>query len=961
MADGSLKFDTKIDTDGFEKGIGTLTQVMERLIVTVEDLSGNIKNAFSGANMSGVSTAVEDTKEKIDSADGSAKRMEESMKNVDAAIERMNAEPAEDIIPDTAVENTATVKDNIESVSSAVENMGQEVASAADQGSGKTSELNNMFTLIKQTVTSMPGTFSALGSGIASAFSQAEAPAAGAQNEIQKLVDKIDTYKDSMHGMEQKGLYFGDTEYDKAYSELTKAEAALNKYKKGLAGTDTEQKKVTSSAKKLGSSIKSTAKSSAPLTKSILKLSSMFKLLVLRMAMRTAIKSVQEGFQNLAQYSNQANKDMSTLKTSMLTLKNSFATAFAPILTAITPALQTLIGYLSQAISVMGQFFAVLFTGATTFTKAKDAQVDYAKSLKKTAKEANNSLSPIDKLNNVSDSAGGAAAQGQPDPSQMFEEVKIDSKLVDMVKSLKEDLVGLFDPIKQSWSTYGQPAIDSAKAAFGSIKTLLIEVGDSFRTVWLNGTGTETIDNILLIFTNINNTISSIAENFKTAWVTDGTGTQILQNIWDIINNILDAIQRMAQATAEWASGLDFTPILTSFENLTASLEPLTGTIADGLVWFYENVLLPIAGWVITDVIPLFFDGLAAVLDILNNTLEALEPLGTWLFDNFLQPLAEWTGGIITEVLGWIVDKLKEFGDWIKDHQEAVETFAIVVGSFAAAWGLVNAAIAIWNIIGVIATGVTAAFAAAVAFLTSPIGIVVLAIGALIAIIVLLVKNWDKVKETASKCWEGIKNAWNKAGEWFNTKIVKPIGNFFTDLWDGLKTGAKNALGAIKNAFKTVFTALIDIVKTPVNAIIDIINGMISGVVSGVNAVIRAINSISFTIPDWVPGIGGKGIGFNIKEFNAPKIPKLATGTVVPTNYGEFLSILGDNPREPEVVSPLSTIKQAVKEAMAESGGAGGGEIHIWLEGDAKGVFKLVRVAENENYRATNKQVFVHG
>ena len=50
-------------------------------------------------------------------------------------------------------------------------------------------------------------------------------------------------------------------------------------------------------------------------------------------------------------------------------------------------------------------------------------------------------------------------------------------------------------------------------------------------------------------------------------------------------------------------------------------------------------------------------------------------------------------------------------------------------------------------------------------------------------------------------------------------------------------------------------------------------------------------------------------------------LPKLASGTVVPANYGEFSAILGDNRREPEVVSPISTMKQALSEALAEQGG----------------------------------------
>ena len=120
-----------------------------------------------------------------------------------------------------------------------------------------------------------------------------------------------------------------------------------------------------------------------------------------------------------------------------------------------------------------------------------------------------------------------------------------------------------------------------------------------------------------------------------------------------------------------------------------------------------------------------------------------------------------------------------------------------------------------------------------------------------------------------------------------------------------------------------------------------------------------AINSISVSIPGWVPVIGGNSIGFNLKQVKTPRIPRLATGTVVPANYGEFLAILGDNKREAEVVSPVSKIEEAVENVLNRRGGASG-EIHIHLEGDAKGVFKVVRVAENEHYKQTGQAVFVH-
>lgn len=148
------------------------------------------------------------------------------------------------------------------------------------------------------------------------------------------------------------------------------------------------------------------------------------------------------GMNNLAQYSSVVNKDLSTLKSSLTQLKNSFATAFAPILSVVTPILAKLINMLSQAITLVGKFIAAL-TGAKTFTQAKAVQEDYAASLKKTgsaAKEAKRQLAGFDELNVLNDtsSAGSGADAGTVDPSQMFEEVPIDSSILKFVARLKE-------------------------------------------------------------------------------------------------------------------------------------------------------------------------------------------------------------------------------------------------------------------------------------------------------------------------------------------------------------------------------------------------------------------------------------------------------------------------------------------------------------------------------------------
>ena len=100
-----------------------------------------------------------------------------------------------------------------------------------------------------------------------------------------------------------------------------------------------------------------------------------------------------------------------------------------------------------------------------------------------------------------------------------------------------------------------------------------------------------------------------------------------------------------------------------------------------------------------------------------------------------------------------------------------------------------------------------------------------------------------------------------------------------------------------------------------VNGIIGFINGMISGLVSGINTIINAVNKIQFAVPDWVPGIGGQTLGFNLKTVSAPQIPYLAKGAVLPANR-PFLAMVGDQSHGTNVEAPLATIQEAVALVM---------------------------------------------
>lgn len=128
---------------------------------------------------------------------------------------------------------------------------------------------------------------------------------------------------------------------------------------------------------------------------------------------------------------------------------------------------------------------------------------------------------------------------------------------------------------------------------------------------------------------------------------------------------------------------------------------------------------------------------------------------------------------------------------------------------------------------------------------------------------------WGTVKAVIGNIVDAVKNIFSALGG-----LMDFITGVFSGDW-------KKAWNGIKTVFKGVWDALVNIVKAPVNLILGFINRMLNGITSGVNLAIKGLNKLSFKVPDWVPGIGGKKWGFNIKELTSPSIPYLAEGGII--------------------------------------------------------------------------------
>ncbi|MDB8553249.1 hypothetical protein [Turicibacter sanguinis] len=488
---------------------------------------------------------------------------------------------------------------------------------------------------------------------------------------------------------------------------------------------------------------------------------------------------------------------------------------------------------------------------------------------------------------------------------------------------------GLIDA-KTAMGAYGDSASDTAKKVKGALAgfdeiNVLNTQDDANSTAGSGGSGAPTL----------------VQPSIDTSLIDSQT-----KSIVDKIN--------------EFFNGIDFIPLKNSFIELKAAIAPIIENIGKIISWFMENILQPLSEWVIEDALPAFFNVLAGVFKVLNPLLEVFMDLGSWLWESFLEPIAAWTGGVIVSVLNGLADTLSSIGTWMSENKPIVEAFVIIIGSFALAWGLVSAALAIvsavtgiWAAAATIGTVATTLFGAAIAFLTSPITIAILAIGAIIAAAILLWRNWDEVsawlieiwetiktkaleiwtriKDFLSETWEKIKNTcsevWTKVKEFFistwnsiketannvwnsilNTckTIFDNLKNYMSDIWNGIKqifsgvidfvvgvfTGDwERAWEGVKSVFKGIFDTFGSIVKTPLNAVIKMINTCING-----------LNKIKFSIPNWVPGIGGNSYGISI-----PNIPMLAKGGILDS---PTLAMVGEAGKE--AVVPLENNTQGL-------------------------------------------------
>lgn len=493
---------------------------------------------------------------------------------------------------------------------------------------------------------------------------------------------------------------------------------------------------------------------------------------------------------------------------------------------------------------------------------------------------------------------------------------------------------------------------EGANTAFFEVLNTLMDVDDQvkrdalgvslFGTMW-EDLGTEAMQ--------------AMADASSAAYDTQGALEQINQVKYNDLDSALQGIGRQMEVALLPAADAVYQSLMDSMPEITDAMKEMSPVIAEIAADFADW-----AGGAISEGLPVLVDGIRDFAGWAGRAYEAAKPFLSFLWEHKETVVAVAAGAkalsvslgavntamgayknakgmlaVLQKILavypGLIAAKVKDKAETAYLYALEAKDVLIRAKTTAATWAQ-TAATKASTLATKAATVATKGMSAAVKFLTSPMGMTLGIITAVAAALVLLYKNWDSVKawlvnfgNTANQIWTNFSNAVGNAiaaiGQHFPM-----LGAYLQGWWESIQAAVENVkaifqniIDFIDNVFSGNWSAawqnIVNIFGNLFGMIVNLAKAPINGVISAINWVLSKINSISVTIPDWVPGVGGETLGFHI-----PTIPQLAEGGVATS---PTLAEIGEG-GEPEAVMPLSKLADLLDNWPKPKPGGGGGQ-----------------------------------
>ena len=829
------------------------------------------------------------------------------------------------------------------------------------------------------------------------------------KQEAEKATTSIKKLETEMLELDKAGKAFSTTmdpeteaQYQKLSDKMVNANNQMSALKRKMEEVAAKEAKVGSGSKQI-EKVGKAAKKSAWLMSTLLSrlegiTLSLFIFNWITKAFNAMVAAFKEGIQNMAKYSSDFNSRMSELKSATVTLKASLGTLAAPIVSAVIPAIVTLCNWITTAVNKMNELVAAL-SGKSTWTRAKQQQVDYAKSLNSTAgaaKKAAGALQGFDELNVInSNSSGGGGGSGA---SAMYEEVPTSDALIgklqpflDYLKQIKAEVIrgwdetwaaldidsqiadirGSIESIRGSLSDiFGNADLQAAADNFvmtlaysvGQIGASVVSIGATIAQNIIGGIDlylqqnsgriTEYLIRMFDIGADVAQLAGEAAEAFAFVFQAFGNedGQQITANLIQIFSDIFGTVTLLGAQFRDDMLHFFIDPFVDNSEGIKTALEGIlevvadvTGTISDtvqhftdGVVTLYDEHIHPL--------IQSLTDGLdeisAKFLEFWNTYVQpVLENISTKfheVMEQHIQPMLDSFLGL----LGTVIDNVKKL--WEEVLVPVIE------------WIIENILPVLMPIIQSLIEGVLNF----IGFVSDMVANIMDFLSGLIDFIVgIFTGDWEQawagIREMFSAIWNSMKlilsTIWNNMKDGVKAAI-SAIKGHISDSLHNIKGGWRESWTSMKTTVLGIFDAIKSGIKGKINSIISFVENMANSIITGVNKVLEALNSVGFDMPDW---LGGGTFHPNLQTLPAVSIPRLANGGIT---TGSTLVNIGEAGNE--AVLPLEN-NLGYLEPLAEMIASKMERTQIVkIVADESGLFKAVRESANDYYRRTGRPAF---
>lgn len=313
-------------------------------------------------------------------------------------------------------------------------------------------------------------------------------------------------------------------------------------------------------------------------------------------------------------------------------------------------------------------------------------------------------------------------------------------------------------------------------------------------------------------------------------------------------------------------------------EPFVSKIGELIGSIIDGVKVLWEQWLKPASDWFTENIVPVIVPIMESLQKTFSDVIGAvIDSLGGFL-------------GVLKGIIDFIVGVFS--GDWEKAWGGIKEIFVGI-------WEMIESTLrAVWE-------GIT--------------GVIETSLGGIKGFIQ---TGLDSIKTTWSNVWNFAKNTVSNIFDnvfSFISNTMNSTKSIVSSVLNSIKSVWGDSWNGMKNIVSSVFSGIWNFIKNTANSILGGIEGMVNGVIRGFNTMISALNKLSFTTPDWLPGIGGKSFGFNLNTMRTVSLPRLYEGGYFEANQ-PTLAIVGDNRTQAEIVSPVPKMQEALRSVLAEQG-----------------------------------------